>query len=336
MSSIDQNIFTEEFLKIDPASVGRAIVDQGYFSFARAVKPEFLEKLNAEIRQYKPGANLNTVAPVWFNEQYFFPHAMATSKSYFDYITSPFLRTVSAVKFPNGFRLKCHRYYETRHGHSMEWHADNVTNDGKVTGVDGLIFILYVNDVFDGEFQLVLGSYEERRQGQWTYNYTNDYIEKNYASRVKSFAMPAGSIVVYDTYGIHRAKPIVTNGYTRKSIFFQVDSDERFAEQIYLNPAFFDSNDPDLLQYLGFGKKHDYLANPVATINDMPAPQLLRFMAEVVAAMIYRFRYGLFHSLLTHDQRMKWVRWRRETLIAFNSKYPQAYRALNWFKRKVA
>ena len=33
----------------------------------------------------------------------------------------------------------------------MEWHADNETNEGGVTDVDGLIFIIYVSDVFDGK-----------------------------------------------------------------------------------------------------------------------------------------------------------------------------------------
>lgn len=311
MESSDNVIFDDDFLKLNCSQVVKSIADNGFFCFAKAVRPEFLERLRREIDAYKPAVNVNNVAPVWYNDQYFFPHAMACSQTYFDYITSNLLRRICQQKFPSEFRLKSHRYYETGYGHSMEWHADNVTNAGVVTNVDGLIFILYVNDVFDGEFQLVTGSYKERKTGSWPYNYTNHYIDENYGTKIKSFAMPAGSIIIYDTYGIHRAKPIVTKGYTRKSIFFQVDADARFAEQILLNPAFFRKTDTELLNYLGFGKGHDFLPNPQSSIKNIPAKHLLRLGAQTASALLYRLKASAIESCLSHDQRMRYARWRK-------------------------
>jgi hypothetical protein len=320
-------IFTPEFLRLDPAQVVQSITDTGYFSFERAVRPEFLQRLQLELAPHRPAFNLNDAAPVWFNEQYFFPHALACSRSYFDYVTADALRAVCESKFGDGFRLKCHRYYETGPGHSMEWHADNVTNEGVVTDSNGLIFILYVNDVQDGEFQLVSDTYKARQSGEWSYNYTNEYIEQRFGDKVRSFRMPAGSLVVYDTYGIHRARPIVSRSFVRKSIFFQVDQSDRFAEKLLLNPAFFERRDAALLDYLGFGKPHDYPANPRSSMNDVPAGQLLRHQGRLLAAFAWRFKYGLF-TLLPHDTRIRYKRWKAATAASLKQDYPRLFRLL--------
>jgi hypothetical protein len=321
----DTSIFSSEFLKVDPADVSTSIRELGYFCFPSAVKPAFLGRLDEELAAHVPSANLNDVAPVWFNEQYFFPHALACSNSYFQYVTASFLRSICRAKFGRQFRLKCHRYYETGPGHSMEWHADNVTNEGTVTDVDGLIFILYVNDVNDGEFQLVSNSFKDRKSGIWSYNYTNKYIDETFSSKIKSFKMPAGSIIVYDTYGIHRAKPIVSKSFTRKSIFFQVDTSPDHAEKILLNPAFISERDSELLDYLGFGQKHDFPANPPSSLRDVPLKPLLGFQKIIIRALLARVNYGLTKRLLTHDARMRFTAYKRDSLRRLRLRYPSFY-----------
>jgi hypothetical protein len=320
-------IFTPEFLQVAPDDIVRSISETGYFSFANAVNPAFLQRLQAELAPHRPAFNVNDASPVWFNEQYFFPHALACSKTYFDYVTAEALRVVCEAKFGAGFRLKCHRYYETGPGHSMEWHADNVTNEGVVTDSNGLIFILYVNDVQDGEFQLVSDTYKSRKSGEWSYNYTNEYIEERFGPQIRSFRMPAGSLIVYDTYGIHRAKPIISRSFVRKSIFFQVDQSDRFAEKLLLNPAFFDRRDPALLDYLGFGKSHDYPANPRSSMNDVPAGQLMRHQARVLVAFAFRLKYGLF-QLLPHDSRIRYKRWKSATAASLKQNHPRLFSML--------
>lgn len=323
------DVFTPGFLAVDPAEVVRSIEETGYYAFERAVRPEFLQQLQREIEPCKPGINVNDVAPVWLHEQYFFTHAMASSRSYFRYVTAPVLRAIAGARFGGDtYRLKCHRYYETGPGHSMEWHADNVTNEGVVTDSDGLIFILYVNDVFDGEFQLVSDTYKLRKGGgNWTYNYTNASIESHFGEKVKSFRMPAGSLVVYDTYGIHRAKPIVSKTFVRKSIFFQVDNSDNFAEKLVVNPSFFDTRDERLLDYLGFGKRQDFPANPVSTVKDVPAPQLVRLQLQLLGAFFFRFKYGLVH-LLPHDTQMRYRSWKIATGTGIRQNHPWLYRLL--------
>ena len=330
-SKHDPDIFTADFLAVDPKDVADAVRELGYFSFESAVKPEFLAMLQRELAANAPRLNHNDVAPVEFNEQYFFPHAFACSQSYFRYVTSDFLRRLCREKFGERFRLKCHRYYETRYGHSMEWHADNVTNTGVVTDIDGLIFILYVNDVFDGEFQLVSDSFKARKAGIWSYNYTNSYIESTFGEQIKSFRMPAGSIILYDTYGIHRAKPIVSSSFTRKSIFFQVDASPANAEKLLINPAFMESRDDALLDYLGFGQPHDFPANPTSHLKHVPLGKLLGYQATMLAAFASRVSYGTTKLVLSHDARMRWTTYRRSWLKRLEANHPRVYRALKRF-----
>ena len=323
----DLDLFTPEFLGIDPTQIVRSINDTGFFSFPRAVRPAFLEQLQHELAPHKPAFNLNDASPVWFNEQYFFPHALACSRSYFNYVTAGALRAICESKLGSGFRLKCHRYYETGPGHSMEWHADNVTNDGVVTDSNGLIFILYVNDVDDGEFQLVSDSYAARKSGDWSYNYTNQYVEETFGSKIRSFRMPAGSLIVYDTYGIHRAKPIVSSSFVRKSIFFQVDQSDRFAEKLLLDPSFFGDRDSALLDYLGFGMTHDFPANPRSSINDVPAAHLFAFQGRLLVALLFRIKCALF-GLLPHDSKIRYHHWKVATAASLKLDYPRLFRIL--------
>jgi hypothetical protein len=330
----DSLIFSSEFLALDPQEIVRSVDEVGYFSFAGAVQPAFLARLQSELAPHAPAMNVNDVAPVWLHEQYFFPHALACSKSYFDYVTAAPLRAICGSRFGDGFRLKCHRYYETGPGHSMEWHADNVTNEGLVTDSNGLIFILYVNDVQDGEFQLISDSYKLRKEGAWSYNYTNEFIERQFGDKVKSFRMPAGSLIIYDTYGIHRAKPIISRSFVRKSIFFQVDHSDDFAEKLMVNPAFVEHRDELLLDYLGFGKRQDYPANPRSTIHDVPFKHLIGFQRQLFAAFLSRFKYGMFR-LMSHDKRMRYRQWKIATAKSLKDNHPRVFRILKMSVGKI-
>jgi len=323
----DSQIFSPEFLAIDPREIVRSIEEIGYFSLAGAVQPAFLARLQAELALHQPALNVNDAAPVWWHEQYFFPHALSSCRSYFDYVTAAALRAICGSRFGNQFRLKCHRYYETGPGHSMVWHADNVTNEGVVNDSNGLIFILYVNDVDDGEFQLVSGSYSQRKSGNWSYTYTNESIEREFGDKVHSFKMPAGSLIVYDTYGIHRAKPIVSRTFVRKSIFFQVDQSDDHAEKLLLNPSFIDRRNEPLLDYLGFGKRHDFPANPRTTVKDVPFKHLAGFQRQLLIAYLRRLKYGLFH-LLPHDTRLRYGYWQAATARSLRENHPRLFGVL--------
>ena len=307
-------MFKKSFLEIDPDKIISEVRQKGYFSFSEALSDKFLNSLKYEISSFHPGINKNMACPVWSNTQYYFTHALASSQSYFNLLTSPFIRSIAKSKFNDYFRLKCHRYYETYYGHSMEWHADNVTNEGMVTDVDGLIFIIYINDVFDGEFQLIEGTNKERKKEKGTYNYTNNFIDKNYSDQIKIFSMPAGSIIIYDTFHIHRAKPIINKNFVRKSIFFQVDASDEHSEKLLINPQFFNTKESvnnDNLEYLGFGKNAEFESIPVTDEKDLPVRQIFNFGLKLFKAFVIKIYRILIHKILTHDQKMRYYVYRK-------------------------
>ena len=97
----------------------------------------------------------------------------------------------------------------------MQWHTDNKSETHK-TNTNGLIFIVYLSDVQDGEFQYIEGSHNWSGDDDHS-NYSNDLIEDKYKDKITSFKKNAGGIVIYNSRGIHRAKPTKDNNFTRKS-----------------------------------------------------------------------------------------------------------------------
>ena len=84
----------------------------------------------------------------------------------------------------NEFRLKALRYYENFGGQIMQWHTDNRFYDENKKGeahtkTPGIIFLAYLSDVDDGEFQYVKGSHLWSVKNQYN-DYSKDYIEKKF------------------------------------------------------------------------------------------------------------------------------------------------------------
>ena len=193
--------------------IKKEIIDEientGYFFLENAIRKDHLDQIILDLSDKNFGLNNNFITPVWAKTQYYFTNALATSQAYFNLITSSKFLSIAKSKFNNNFRLKCHRYYETMFGHHMVWHADNVDNQGNVHENDGLIFIMYVNDVFDGEFQLIKETNLKENHSERKLNYSSDkFVEKNFQDKIISFKGKAGSIIIYDTWHLHRAKPI--------------------------------------------------------------------------------------------------------------------------------
>ena len=59
-------------------------------------------------------------------------------------------------------------------------------------------------------------------------------VNKSYSDSIISFKKPKGSLIVYNAYGVHRAKPSKDKSLIRKSLFFQVDKELERQKQIDL------------------------------------------------------------------------------------------------------
>ena len=56
----------------------------------------------------------------------------------------------------------------------------------------------------------------------------------------------------------------------RKSLYFQVDADEKNSEKILLNTKFLNNFTPEIKKLLGFGKENNYPLYPKTNLNRLP------------------------------------------------------------------
>lgn len=261
-------IFTKDFLNHAEQNISEELEKNGYFCFENALTEEFITAIFESIEKNRFGINNNWVRGVYTESQYYFTHMLPVSKEFYSYVTHEKVMRISKRILGDQIRLKAMRYYETMGGHQMQWHSDNKTDKG-FAHIPGIILICYLVDVNDGEFQYVSGSHEWSGTRAYS-DYTDDEIEGKFADQIVSFKKPAGSIVIYNTYGVHRAKPIKDKNYTRKSLFFQVDSDMKSAEPIILNPSFCEDLTDEKKNYLGFDMDSNYQIFPNTKLKDHP------------------------------------------------------------------
>jgi ectoine hydroxylase-related dioxygenase (phytanoyl-CoA dioxygenase family) len=174
----------------------------------------------------------------------------------------------------------------------MKWHTDNKQERKKIK-FTGLIFIIYVCDVDEGEFQFIEGSHKFSNKFD-SPEITNEFIDKNYSKLIKSFKLPKGSLLIYDATGIHRAKPFKNNKYVRKSLYFQVDAYDENSEKILLNTKFLNNFTPEIKKLLGFGKENNYPLYPKTNLNRLPING--KILSLVSKWFIYRLTRNVFRT----------------------------------------
>jgi len=270
-------IFSEEFLKLDNLGIVDQIKNKGFFKYDNAFSQEFINNVRNDVKTAGLSLNTNNVAGVFFTHgnQFFLTHMLAVSLYFFRYCTNDKIIDCCRNIFGKEFRLKALRYYENFGGGVMQWHTDNrlyesKNSDGTHTVSPGIIFLAYLSDVNDGEFQYISGSHIW--SGKNTYHdYSQEFVEKNYSKEVISFKGKAGTILIYNSWGVHRAKPTKNKSFVRKTLFFQVEKDIEHSEPILIKSEFLpDKVGEELKMYLGFGKKADLSVYPKTNIFTMP------------------------------------------------------------------
>ena len=280
-----KSIISEKLYNIDIQIVVKELQNKGYFSFPKALSNDALLAIEQDATKSKLNLNNNEISGVYSEKQYFLTNLLSVSKTFYDFVTSNFVFDICKNYLGNEFRLSALRYYETFGGHHMQWHTDNKT-DRDVAKIPGIIFIFYVSDVEDGEFQYIEGSH--LWSGEKAYNdYDDDLIQKKYKDKIKSFKHPKGSLIIYNTYGIHRAKPVTDKNFLRKSVFFQVDTETKNSEPIILNTKFISTVNSDIEMLFGFGKPSNYKVFPNTSIKSLPLSN--KVIRVFLKYLIYRF-----------------------------------------------
>lgn len=286
-------VFTENFLKTETSEIADQIKKIGYFKYEFALTEEFISNVKKDVKNAGLGLNNNKVSGVYFTHgsQFFLTHMLAASKNFYNYCTNSRVINFCKEIFGDQFRLKALRYYENFGGQHMMWHTDNRLYENNKKGEThstspGIIFLAYMNDVEDGEFQYIKGSHIW--SGENTHHdYTVDYIKKNYEKDIVGFKGKKGTILIYNSWGVHRAKPTNDINFVRKTLFFQVEKDVNHSEPILLNSEFISEINDDIKMYLGFGKKATNNTYPSTDIFTMP-------LNKKVFSIIYRWILSRF------------------------------------------
>ena len=264
-NSTNSNLFKDYATKID---------EKGYIFLPKALSQDFISNIKKDISKHRNNFNNNRLGGVSLRTQYFNTFLLAISRSFYNYCTSKFVLELSNQIFQrDDFRLKALRFYETSSGHNMQWHTDTKTPEG-FKSIPGIIFICYVSDVPKGEFQYIEGSHKWS-QKKLDNDFDEDFINKHYSKRIKSFKGSSRDLIIYNTAGIHRASPYHDKSFTRSSLFFQVDC-ENNSEPIYLNSSFIDPSNKKIMKYLGFGEPSNYKEYPICSADFAPTKLILR------------------------------------------------------------
>jgi len=124
--------------------------------------------------------------------------------------------------------------------------------------------------------------------GEKSYSdYSDQYIDQNFAKNIMDFPGPRGTLLIYNTYGIHRAKPVMRPDFVRKSLLIQVDAILDESEPLLINPEYITNPDQRLLRYLGFGLPCGWKVYPQTDLTTLPLARriaLARQMIEGISA----------------------------------------------------
>jgi hypothetical protein len=283
------DLFSENFLSVPNATIVKAIKTDGVFCARAALTENFLSSICEDVGRTGHGFNRNWISSVYTRDQLFLCHMFAVSRSFVKFSTHPRLFELFDQILEGNYRLKTHRYYETYGGHHMPWHTDNKA-ELEFAQIPGLIVVAYISDVDDGEFQYIRGSHHWSGQRGHNY-YTDQFVEENYYKDILSFNGPKGTLLIYDTYGIHRAKPVKKGNFVRKSILFQVDRALEASEPLLINPEYVDNLDDRIKNYLGFGRPSGLDLYPETDLGTMPLSrqsEIFRYFIRHVSKKIAR------------------------------------------------
>jgi ectoine hydroxylase-related dioxygenase (phytanoyl-CoA dioxygenase family) len=267
-------IFTENFFSIKNEKIIESLSTDGYFAIEEALTEDFIDNIEKDVANHRFLTNSNILSGSYTNSQYFLVNMLACSRVFYEYCTNNKVLDICEKLIGDEFRLKALRYYESYSNTRMQWHTDSKTSAG-FAPIPGLIFIAYITDVFDGEFQYVRGSHK------WSSSMMqNDFLEDFNSEQIQSFRMPKRSIIVYNTHGIHRAKPAETSSFIRKSLFFQVDGNNN-SEPLLINPSFITNLDERIKMYLGFSREASNTPFPHTDETTIPNFELKNLISKV-------------------------------------------------------
>ena len=282
-------LYTDEFKTVSGKQIADTITKYSFFDMKNAVNNDVVNKILSEVDLFNLNLNSNDITSVHCDTGYFSSSAIAKSNTLYKLLTSEKILNIAKEYLGDEFRLKCHRVYSTDPFTRGAWHTDNKNHGNVNTKVKGLVFMIYLNDTIDGEFQAIRGSHLTSHAYNFS-NFDEDFIKNYKKEDVTPFKYPAGSIIVFDSRTIHRAKPYYKFLWSRKSLFFQIDNEIDDGEKIIINTSFVKEFTKEISNYLGVGRK-----------NTMPHEPYNNKMKNLGFSDIFKVQLQLFTAIFNRS-----------------------------------
>ena len=148
-------LFSDKFNSITKNEITEIISRESFFSMERVIDSKIVDKMMSEVDLFKLNLNSTEISSVHADDGYFSSNAIAKSNTLFKLLTSEKILKIGKQYLGNEFRLKCHRVYSINTIVKQAWHTDNKKYGTIDEKVKGIVFIIYLNDVFNGEFQAI-------------------------------------------------------------------------------------------------------------------------------------------------------------------------------------
>lgn len=272
------SFFSDRLTSIPPQEVAAALAGPGYFAVERALDPAAADAIMADVDDLQVQLNRNAPPNVHFKGAIYATHVFARSLTAFQIATHDWVTGVLRAALGEAFIMTGKRAYETRSGSYMCFHSDIAKPETEPDRVDSVVFIFYLNDVEQGEWEILEGSH---RWGETAPpSRENDQALLGRADAVvHGFRMPKGSLVIYNGRLLHRASPYVSDSFARRSLFFQVNRGLKKGEPMLIETGFIrpDLSD-DARMLLGFGRTPRMPPFPDSVATHLPGAERKRLL----------------------------------------------------------
>jgi hypothetical protein len=279
--------------------------DKGFVTINNFVDKDVVVK----IKSYLDGdqvLNTNEISYIWMNDAKYLSNALINSKEVYDIITSDSVLNIAKNYLGDKFRLKCHRIYTVSKYSTFPWHTDDKYEDIK-NNVNGIVFIIYLSDTFDGGTEFVATSNKFSRDYSKT-NYSDELIRGKYKELIVKTEGCAGTVIISDIKTIHRGGAFNNNINKRTSLWFQIDTSLDNAERLAINPSFLSVNMSDELKnFLGFGLKCDLPVHPILPrkmVRNIPFSTRFHFLCQSIFGVLW-IPYDYLRLNITGDIKSK-------------------------------
>ena len=186
------------------------ISEQGYVCVESFVPQEKLNAFMPEVyKRFERQSFNGTVGYVDYGDQKYLQWTLSVHPEILRLYLHPIVLECSENYIGTPVHLQNYRIYQNKPGLKMNWHVDNKRTNADLSSTmlldKGLVAIIYLEDVKQGPFQFVAKSH------QWAWKdlreVWNDQVSSFEKDIVTFNNKPAGTLILFDFRGIHRAQP---------------------------------------------------------------------------------------------------------------------------------